>query len=83
VERTAPICCRFLLFLLYVGLSSVISEKSMTGAVGVCGYSPERQRALVLKKPIELDDKGAWGTKFAHELSNARVPFNVDAILRF
>jgi hypothetical protein len=55
----------------------------MTGAVGVCGYSPERQRALVLKKPIELDDKGAWGTKFAHELSNARVPFNVDAILRF
>jgi len=32
---------------------------------------------------IELDDKGAWRTKLAQELSNARVPFNVEAILKF
>jgi len=32
---------------------------------------------------VELDDKGAWRTKLAQELSNARVPFNVDAILKF
>jgi len=32
---------------------------------------------------IELDDKGAWRTKLAQELSNARVPFNVEAVLKF
>ncbi|HMD16791.1 MAG TPA: nucleotide-binding protein [Terriglobales bacterium] len=31
---------------------------------------------------VELDGKGAWRTKLAQELSNARVPFNVDAILK-
>jgi len=31
---------------------------------------------------VELDDKGAWRTKLAQELSNARVPFNVAAILK-
>ncbi len=31
---------------------------------------------------VELDDGGAWRTKLAQELSNARVPINLDALLK-
>jgi hypothetical protein len=31
---------------------------------------------------VELDDNGAWRMRLAQELSNARVPFNVDALLK-